>query len=158
MGVDDRVPFQYSLAEIQKRGTDRLNRTREQENVDSDTGRRHNEGVIRWNKIMRKLASRRNAGRMILMDIEHELRAMDQARPTTDGIHFGSIKGQACLNRVFQVRLDEMEVELFDTGVLKKDETTNEPTLSTFVPANLETRLGTVPVVTYRPQSSSEPG
>ena len=42
-------------------------------------GRRHNEGVIRWNNILRNLASR-NAGMMILMDIEHELRAMDQAR------------------------------------------------------------------------------
>ena len=50
-------------------------------------GRRHNEGVVRWNKILRNLASR-NAGRMILMDIERELRAMDQARLTTDGIHF----------------------------------------------------------------------
>ena len=36
-------------------------------------GRRHNEGVVRWNNILRNLASR-NAGRMILMDIEHELR------------------------------------------------------------------------------------
>ena len=43
------------------------------------------------------------------MDIEHELRAMDQARLTTDGIHFVSIEGQAWLNRVFQERLDEME-------------------------------------------------
>ena len=39
-------------------------------------GRRHNEGVVRWNNILRNLASR-NAGRMILMDIEHELRAID---------------------------------------------------------------------------------
>ena len=61
------------------------------------TGRRRNEVVIRWNNIMRNLASR-NAGRMILMDIEHELRAMDQARLTTDGIHFYSIEGQAWLN------------------------------------------------------------
>ena len=60
-------------------------------------GRRHNEGVVRWNYILRNLASR-NAGRMILMDIEHELRAMDQARLTTDGIHFDSIEGQAWLN------------------------------------------------------------
>ena len=52
-----------------------------------------------------------------------------------------------------------MEVELFDTGVLKKEETSNKPEISTFVPPNLETRLGTVPAVTtYRPQSSSEPG
>ena len=71
--------------------------------------RRHNEGVIRWNNILRNLASR-NAGKMILMDIEHELRAMDQARMTTDGIHFDSIEGQAWLNRVFQERLDELEV------------------------------------------------
>ena len=33
------------------------------------TGRRHNEGAIRLNNILRNLASR-NAGRMILMDIE----------------------------------------------------------------------------------------
>ena len=78
------------------------------------TGRRHNEGVVRWNNILRNLASR-NAGRLILMDIEHELRAMDQARLTTDGIHFDSIEGQAWLNRVFQEHLDEREVELFDT-------------------------------------------
>ena len=38
------------------------------------SGRRHNEGVMRWNNILRNLADR-NAGRMILMDIEHELRA-----------------------------------------------------------------------------------
>ena len=64
-------------------------------------GRRHNEGVIRWNNILRNLANR-NAGRMILMDIEHDLRAMDQAKLTTDGIHFDSIEGQAWSNRVFQ--------------------------------------------------------
>ena len=63
---------------------------------------------------MRNLASR-NAGRMILMDIEYELRAMNQARLTTDGIHFDSIEGQACMNRVFRERLDELEVEFFDT-------------------------------------------
>ena len=75
------------------------------------------------------------------MDIEHELRAMDQARLTTDGIHFDSIEGQAWLNRVFQERLDEMEVELFNTGVLKKEETSNKQAILTFVPPNLETRL-----------------
>ena len=101
----------------------------------TSTGRRHNEGVIRWNNILMNLASR-NSGWIILMDIEHELRAMDQARLTTDGIHFDSIEGQAWLNRVFQERLDEMEVELFDTGVLKKKKTTNEPAISTFVPRN----------------------
>ena len=78
------------------------------------TGRRHNEGVIGW-----------NSGRMILIDIEQELRAMDQVRLRTDGIHFDSIEGRAWLNRVFQERLNEMEVENFDTEVLKKEETTN---------------------------------
>ena len=122
------------------------------------TGRRHNEGVLRWNKILRNLASR-NAGRMIIMDIEHELRAMDQARLTTDGIHFDSIEGEAWLNRVFQERLDELEVELFDTGVLKEEGTSKKTVITTFVPPSLETRLGTVPAVTnYRQQSSSEPG
>ena len=118
------------------------------------TGRRHDEGVVRWNNILRSLASR-NAGRMILMDIEHELRAMDQARLTTDGVHFDSIEGQAWLNSVFQERWDELEVE----GVLKEEGALNEPVITTFVPPNLETRLGTVPAVTnYRQQSSSEPG
>ena len=122
------------------------------------SGRRHNEGVVRWNNILRNLASR-NAGRMILMDIEHELRAMDQARLTTDGIHFDSIEGQAWLNRVFQERLDELEAELFDTGVLKEEGTVSDAVITTFVPPSLETRLGMVPAVTnYRQQSSSEPG
>ena len=92
------------------------------------------------------------------MDIEHQLRAMDQARLTTDGIHFDSIEGQAWLSRVFQERLDELEVELFDIGVLKEEGVSNEPTITTFVPPNLETRLGAVPAVTIcKPQSSSEP-
>ena len=87
------------------------------------------------------------------------MRAMDQARLTTDGIHFNSIEGQAWLNRVFQERLDELEVELFDTGVLKEERATNETVITTFVPPSMETRLGTVPPVTnYRQQSSSEPG
>ena len=92
------------------------------------------------------------------MDIERELRAMDQARLTTDGIHFDSIEGQAWLNRVYQEQLDELEAELFDTGVLKEEGTSNDTVITTFVPPSLETRLGTVPAVTnYRQQSSSEP-
>ena len=47
------------------------------------TGRMHNESVIRWINIVRNLAIC-NAGRVIRMDLEHELRAMDQARFTTD--------------------------------------------------------------------------
>ena len=122
------------------------------------TGRRHNEGVVRWNNFLRNLASR-NAGRMIIMDMEHELRAMEQARLTMDGVHFDFIEGQAWLNRVFQERFDELEVELLDTGVLKEEGALNEPVITTFVPPNLGTRLGTVPAVTnYRQQSSSEPG
>ena len=93
------------------------------------------------------------------MDIEHELRAMDQARLTTDGIHFDSIERQAWLNRVYQERLDELEAELFDTGVLKEEGASNDTVITTFVPPSLETRLGTVPAVTnHRQQGSSEPG
>ena len=84
---------------------------------------------------------------------------MDQARLTSDGIHFDSIEGQAWLNRVFQERLDELQAELFDTGVLKEEGTANDAVITTFVPSSLETRLETVPAVTnYRQQSSSEPG
>ena len=122
------------------------------------SGRRHNEGVMRWNNILRNLANR-NAGRMILMDIEHELGAIEQARLTSDGIHFDTIEGQAWLNRVFQERLDELEAELSDTGVLKEEGTVNDTVITTFVPPNLETRLGTVPAaINYRQQSFSEPG
>ena len=85
---------------------------------------------------MRNLASR-NAGRKIPMDLEDELRALDQARFTTDGIHFDSIKGQGWMNRVFQYRLDELEIEVFDTGVLRTEEATNVQAISTFVPPNL---------------------
>ena len=94
----------------------------------------------------------------MLMDLEHELRAMDQVRFTTDGKQFDSIEGQAWVNRVFQERLNELEVERFDTGVLRKEETTNEPALSTFVPPNLEARLALVPALPQVPQNSSEPG
>ena len=103
---------------------------------------------------MRNLASR-NAERLIVMDLEHELRAVDQARFTTDGIHFESIKGKGWMNRVFQERIDGLEIELFDKGVLGVEEATNEPAFYTFVPPNLGTRLGSVPAV---PQNSNEQG
>ena len=55
--------------------------------------------------------------------------------------------------------MDELEAELFDTGVLKEEGTVSDAVITTFVPPSLETRLGTVPAVTnYRQQSSSEPG
>ena len=56
---------------------------------------------------MRNLESR-NAGRMILMDLENQLRNLDQARFTNDGIHFDRLKGQIWMNRVFHERLDEL--------------------------------------------------
>ena len=55
------------------------------------------------------------------MKLEHELRAMDQAILITDGIHFDQVEGQACMNCVSQERLVELEVELFGTGVLRRD-------------------------------------
>ena len=70
-----------------------------------------------------------------------------------------TIEGQAWLNRVFQERLDELEAELSDTGVLKEEGTVNDTVITTFVPPNLETHLGTVPAaINYRQQSSSESG
>ena len=54
--------------------------------------------------------------------------------------------------------MDELEAELFDTGVLKEEGTASDAVITTFVPPSLETRLGTVPAVTnYRQQSSSKP-
>ena len=46
------------------------------------------------------------------------------------------------MNRVFQERLDELEVELFDTGVLREEGASSETVITTFVPPNLETRPG----------------
>ena len=60
------------------------------------------------------------------------------------------------MNRVFQERLDELEVELFDTGVLRVEEATNESAIPTIVPHNLVTRLASVPALPQVPQSSSE--
>ena len=60
----------------------------------SAAARRHNEKVMKWNNIVRNLASR-NTRRMILMNLEHELRALDHARFNTDGIHSDSIEDQA---------------------------------------------------------------
>ena len=55
--------------------------------------------------------------------------------------------------------MDELDVELFDRGVLKEEGASNETVITTFVPPNLEKRLGTVPaVMNYRQRSSSEPG
>ena len=106
---------------------------------------------------MRNLTSG-NAGRMILMDLEHKLRAMDQARFNTGGIYFDSIEGQGWMNRFFQDQLDELEVKIFDLGVLRVEEAVNEPAISTFVPPNLETSLGSVTAVPRVLQSSNEQG
>ena len=157
MEINDDVLVDYSLAEVQLCGTDRLHCANEYKELDSsrEKAQRRRGQVESYLEESRKSECRKD----ILMDIEHELRAMNQARLTTDGIHFDSIEGQALLNRVFQERLDELEVELFDTGVLKEEGASNERVITTFVPPNLETRLGTVPAVTNnRQQSSSEPG
>ena len=62
------------------------------------------------------------------------------------------------MNSVFQEQLDELEIELFDTGVLRTEETTNEPAILFFVPPNLETRLVSVSSVSQVLQNSSELG
>ena len=55
-----------------------------------DLTRRHNRRVIRWNNVVLNLASR-NAGGPTLMNLENELRPVDQSRFTTDGIQFDTI-------------------------------------------------------------------
>ena len=67
----------------------------------SATARRHNEKLVNWNKIVRNLASF-NAEQKILMELELELRALDQVIFTSDGSHFNSIEGQAWMNQVFR--------------------------------------------------------
>ena len=42
------------------------------------------------------------------------LRALDQARFTTNGIQFDSFEGQNWINKVFQEQLHELEVKLVD--------------------------------------------
>ena len=58
---------------------------------------------------MQNLASG-NAGRMISMNLEHELRPLDLARFTIDGIHFDSVEGNGWMNRAFQEQIDELEI------------------------------------------------
>ena len=58
MRVDDGVPIHYSLAEIKVRGTDRVFTVPMSTKTLTAIGRRHNERTIRWNNIMRNLASR----------------------------------------------------------------------------------------------------
>ena len=52
--------------------------------------------------------------------------------------------------------LDELEVELFDTGVLRTEKATNEPAISSFVSPNLEIHLESVAAVPQALQSSIE--
>ena len=108
---------------------------------------------------MLNLASR-NAGRNILMDLEHGLRALIQARFINDGIHYDSIEGQGWMNRVFQKRLEDFAFfvlfALFDTGVFRTEEATSVPAILADAPPNLETRLGSVPVLPQVLQSSIE--
>ena len=45
----------------------------------------------------------------------YELRSLDQSKFTVNGFHFDSVKGQAWMKRVFEERLDEMEIEFSET-------------------------------------------
>ena len=77
--------------------------------------RRQNERTVRWNNTVCNLPSR-NPGRLVLMDLEYELRAQDQPRFTVDGIHIDTIEGQAYMNSVLQERLNELEIDWSDRG------------------------------------------
>ena len=65
----------------------------------------------------------------MLIDVEYELRTTDQSRFTVDGIPFHTVEGQACINHVFQESLGVLDIQLFDTGALIAEETTNVPSL-----------------------------
>ena len=119
------------------------------------TARVRNERFVRWNNIVRSLANR-NDGQVILMDLEHNLRALDQTRIFIGGILLDNIKGRAWMNRFFQDRLNDLKFKLFDTRKLRTKEATNVTAMSTFVPLNLETHLGSVPAVPRTVQSSIE--
>ena len=84
------------------------------------------------------------------------LRALGQARFTSDGIHFDSIEGQDWINCVFQEQKNQLEAELFDTGALRTEEATKVPAISIFAPPNQERRLRSVPGVPQVMQRSSD--
>ena len=63
--------------------------------------RRKNEKPMRWNTILRNLATLK-AARLVLMDLKHELRSMDHSRLVVDGILFCCIEGQVWTIRVIQ--------------------------------------------------------
>ena len=59
-----------SVAKVSVRGTDPLGHTDEHKNTVVRRKKAH-ERFVRWNNIVRNLETR-NAGRMILMDFQHE--------------------------------------------------------------------------------------
>ena len=108
MGVVAGISIHHAVADVSLRGTDRLHHTNEYKDAIVH-GKNTQRKSRQMEQLVRNLASR-NAGRMILMDLEHELRALDQSRFTTDELHFDSIEGQGWMNRVFKERLDELEI------------------------------------------------
>ena len=76
--------------------------------------------------VVSKLANR-NAGKLVLMNRELEMWAIYQSSLRADGIHIDNTKGHTWMNRVFQERLglDELEMKLFNTGVLGAEEAAN---------------------------------
>ena len=152
MRLDDGMPIYHAMAENWVRDTVRLHHTDEHENAIVDRNK------TQWiSHQMEQHCAKSGESQSWTNDPDEfeTLKAMDQARFTPDGIHFDSIEGQGRANCV-QERLDEMEVRLFDIGVLRVGEAMNKPAISTFVPPNLETRLGSVPEVPQVPQSSSQ--
>ena len=74
MGEHAGLSVDCNMAEIQMHSADHLD--------------------LRWHNIVRNLANR-NVGRLVWMNLEYELRALDQSRFTVDGVHFDTIEGQA---------------------------------------------------------------
>ena len=56
---------------------------------------------MRRNNIVRNIP-RRNAGRLVVMNLDYELKSMDQSRLRVAVIHFASLEAEAYMYRVFQ--------------------------------------------------------
>ena len=78
-------------------------------------------------------------------------------RFTVDGVHFDPNEGQTGMNCAFRERLDELEVNLFDIGVLIVDAAADVRVISNFVHPSLETRSVSVPAVSETVRTSRDP-
>ena len=85
------LPNDCNMAEIPTCCFDHLQHSDGQE-VTLAATRRQNEKTVRRKNLVRNLTCR-NAGKLVLMDLEYKLRALDQSRIILNGIHFEAVEG-----------------------------------------------------------------